>query len=107
MSDVTAVQIVQPMNAGRERAAGSRAETVAARGLVVAHADAFARRPLFAHSGMALLGGRPMVSAPFLAQHIDQEWVRRDRPVDTRLVARSYARAAAVPASRQGLARLV
>ncbi len=99
MIEISTVQIIPPANTGR-------AGTGEVRDLVVAHAGdggAFARRPLFAHAGNEA-GGRPTVSAPFLAQHLDQEWIHRDAPADSRLAANAYARAAHAPAPRADFA---
>ncbi len=98
MIEFSTVQIIPPANTGR---AGE------GRDLVVADAASFARRPLFSHSGSAHLGGagaRPPVSAPFLAQHLHQDWIHRDAPADSRLAANAYARAAHAPAPRADFA---
>ena len=94
MIEFSTVQIIPPANTGPGEA----------RDLVVTNAGTFAGRPLFAHSGNAAAGARPTVSAPFLAQHLDQEWIHRDSPADSRLAAKAYARAAHVPAPRADFA---
>ena len=109
MTEFSTVQIIPPSHAGGTRMAPARAGSGEVRDLVVTSAGdagAFIRRPLFAHAGNAAAGVRPMVSAPFLAQHLDQEWIHRDSPADSRVVANSYVRAALATAPRQDLAPL-
>jgi len=107
MTEISKVQIIPPSSTGAARAAASRANSGEIRDLVVANvgdAGEFVRRPLFAHAGNATAGARPMVSAPFLAQHLDQELIHRDSPADTRIAASSYVRAAEAAAQRNDLA---
>ncbi len=94
MIECSTVQIIPPANTGPGEA----------RDLVVTNAGTFAGRPLFAHSGNAAAGARPTVSAPFLAQHLDQEWIHRDASADSRRAADAYARAALAPAPRGDVA---
>ncbi len=112
MTEFSTVQIIPPSHVGGTRMAPARAGSGEVRDLVVTSAGdagAFVRRPLFAHAGNAHAGNatagvRPMVSAPFLAQHLDQEWIHRDSPADSRVAADSYVRAALATAPRQDLA---
>ncbi len=97
MIEFSTAQIIPPTNT-RRFGPGE------ARDLVATDAGAFDRRPLFAHSGNAAAGARQSVSAPFLAQHLDQEWIQRHSPADSRLAANAYAHAALPPAPRRGLA---
>ena len=109
MTEFSTVQIIPPSNTGGTRRAAARADSGEVRDLVVTNAGdggAFVRRPLFAHAGNATAGTRPIVSAPFLAQHLDQEWIHRDSPADSRVAANSYVRAALAPAPRHDLAPL-
>lgn len=102
MTEISAIQILPPTNTGRARAVSGEV-----RDLVPANAGdagAFAYRPMFAHSGHAASAARATVSAPFLAQHIDQEWIHRDSATDSRSAAKAYARAALAPSSRYDLA---
>ena len=107
MTEFATVQIIPPSNTGGTRRAAARADSGEVRDLVVANAGdagAFVRRPLFAHAGNAAAGTRPIVSAPFLAQHLDQEWIHRDAPAVPRRAADAYARAAQAPAPRADFA---
>ncbi len=102
MIEFSTVQIIPSASTGR-------ANPGEGRDLVVADAASFARRPLFAHSGNAHFastgaGARPTVSAPFLAQHLHQEWIHRAAPADSRLAANAYARAAHAPLPRADFA---
>ena len=109
MTEFSTVQIIPPSNTGDTRMAATRAGAGEVRDLVVTNAGdagAFVRRPLFAHAGNATAGSRTMVSAPFLAQYLDQEWIHRDSPADSRIAANSYVRAALAPAPRPDLAQL-
>ncbi len=99
MTELSAIQIIPPSNTGRARAVSGEV-----RDLVPANArgaGAFAFRPMFANSGDP---ARPTVSAPFLAQHLDQEWIQRDSAADSRGAAKAYADAAPAPAPRHDLA---
>jgi hypothetical protein len=109
MTEFSTVQIIPPSSTGGARTAGSRAGSGEVRDLVVANsgdAGEFVRRPLFAHAGNVMAGARPMVSAPFLAQHLGQELIHRDSPADSRSAVNSYVRAAQVAAPRHDLAPL-
>ena len=109
MTDISTVQIIPPSHAGAIRTAADRVGSGEIRDLVVTgsgDAGAFIRRPLFAHAGNAATGVRPMVSAPFLAQHLDQELIHRESPADSLVAANSYVRAALPSAPRQDLAPL-
>ncbi len=109
MTEFSTVQIIPPSNTDGTRGAAARAGSGEVRDLVVTNAGdagAFVRRPLFAHAGNATAGTRPKVSAPFLAQHLDQEWIHRESPADSRVAANSYVRAALAPAPRHDLAPL-
>ncbi len=102
MIELSAIQILPPPNTGRARAVSGEV-----RDLVPANsgdAGAFVYRPLFAHSGNQASAARPTVSAPFLAQHIDQEWIHRDSVADSRGAAKAYAQAALAPSTRYDLA---
>jgi hypothetical protein len=107
MTKISQVQIIPPTNADRSRSTQARAVSGEVRDLVVANssdAGAFVRRPPFAHSGTASAGARSTVSAPFLAQHLDQEWIHRDSPADSRVASAAYAHATMAPAPRHDLA---
>ncbi len=107
MTEFSPVQIIPPTNTGRSRGTQARAVSGEVRDLVVVNsgdAGAFVRRPPFVHSGTATAGARLTVSAPFLAQHLDQEWIHRDSPADSRVAAAAYARATVAPAPRHDLA---
>ena len=106
MTEISKVQIIPPSNTGASRAAPSRAGSGDVRDLVVGDAAEFVRRPLFAHAGNTMAGARPLVSAPFLAQHLDQELIHRDSPADAHIAASSYVRAAAASAQRNDFALL-
>ncbi len=109
MTEFATVQIIPPSNTGGTRRAAARADSGEVRDLVVTNAGdagAFVRRPLFAHAGNAAAGTRPIVSAPFLAQHLVQEWIHRNSPADSRVATNSYVRAALAPAPRHDLAQL-
>ena len=109
MTEFSTIQIIPPSHAGATRATSARVGSGEIRDLVVTSsgdAGAFVRRPLFAHAGNAAAGARPMVSAPFLAQHLDQEFIHRDSPADSLVAANSYVRAALASAPRQDLAPL-
>ncbi len=94
MTEVSKVQIIQPTKTGQAGDTGPRAGGAEIRDLVVA--GTFVRGPLFSHAGNT--NAEPMVSAPFLAQHLHQEVARHDTPADTRVVAQAYARPLAVSA---------
>ncbi len=112
VTEFSTVRIIPPSNVGGSRATAARAGSGEVRDLVVANAgdsEAFVRRPLFAHagnthSGSTAAGARPMVAAPFLAQHLDQEWIHRDSAAEPRFAAQAYTRAALAPAPRHDLA---
>lgn len=107
MTGLSTVQIIPPSNTDRPRGMSAGGGSGEVRDLVVTNAGdagAFVRRSLFAHSGNTADGARPTVSAPFLAQHLDQEWIHRDAPADSRLAANAYARAAHAPAPRADFA---
>ena len=109
MTEFSTVQIIPPSSTGSARMAGSRAGSGEIRDLVLANsgdAGEFVRRPLFAHAGNVTAGARPMVSAPFLAQHLDQELIHRDSPADSHVAANSYMRAAQASMPRHDLAPL-
>jgi hypothetical protein len=109
MTEISKVQIIPPSKTGSAQAAGARARSGEVRDLVVSHTaggDAFARRSLFAHAGGATAGAGQVVSAAFLAQHLDQELIHRSSTPDTNLAASSYVRAAAAAAKQSDFALL-
>ena len=105
MTGISTVQIIPPTNTDRPRgmAAGGSGEIRDLVPLSAGDAGAFVRRSLFAHAGIAA-DAQPTVSAPFLAQHLGQEWIHRDAPADARFAAQAYVRAALAPAPRHDLA---
>ena len=96
MTEISTVQIIQPTKTGQARSAEPRTGGTEVRDLVVA--GTFVHGPMFSHAGAANGGSGPMVSAPFLAQHLHQEVARHDVAADTRIVAQAYARPLAVSA---------
>ena len=93
MTEVSKVQIIQPTKTDKTGAQAPRAGGAEVRDLVAA--GTFSRRPMFSHAGIA--NARPMVSAPFLAQHLHQEIAGHDAPADAAVASQAYAFAAAAP----------